>query len=109
MRLLDLLSLGPPPRLERPQIGKKGSPFVRLGLAVEVDSVCGSYRRHHARWLLGLDKLVKLDVVIDNFFQSRRAVVVEVRRRMPNAVEARDIQLVPVISGWLPSNNNESG
>src|SRR5262249_615620 len=47
-----------------------------------------------------LDELEQLDVMIHHIFQSRCAVVVEIRSRLSDAMEAGDVEFVPVVQRW---------
>ena len=62
-----------------------------------MDAVGRSDRRNYARGLHRQYLFKKLDVVIDDIFQRRGTVVVEVGSGLSNAVESRNIEFVPVI------------
>ena len=83
--------------------------YQRLALfgswgTIEVNAVCGGYRRNHARELDRLYLLKELDIVIDDVFECRATIVMEVRRGLSNAVQSRNIEFVPVVERRRPTD-----
>src|SRR3954452_15168083 len=91
------------------QVGQERLALFRSRPPVEVDAVGGGDRWNNTGRGICRYPLEQLDVVVDDFFERRGAVVMEVRSGLADPAKRGRIELVPVVLGGSRAGRSGSG